>query len=98
LHGRRDIFVDFANQTSDKEEAEANRFATDYLIPTLAYERFTTRRNYSESAVLQFAREIGVAPGIVVGRLQHDEKIAFNQLNHLRRKVGWSPAGVVRVA
>jgi HTH-type transcriptional regulator/antitoxin HigA len=98
LHGRREIFVDFANETSGKEEAEANRFAADHLIPTAAYERFTTRGNYSETAVLYFAREIAVAPGIVVGRLQHDQKIAFNQLNHLRRKVGWSPTGVVRVA
>jgi hypothetical protein len=45
---------------------------------------------------VQFAREVGVAPGVVVGRRQHDEKIAFNQLNHLRRKVGSSPEGVVR--
>jgi HTH-type transcriptional regulator/antitoxin HigA len=97
LHGRREIFVDFATQTRDKEEAEANRFAADHLVPSSEYERFTARGNYSESAVLHFARELGVAPGIVVGRLQHDDQIAFNRLNHLRRKVGWSPAGVVRV-
>ena len=75
-----------------------NRFAADHLIPPLAYERFTNRGNYAESAVVHFAREVGAASGVVVGRLQHDEKIAFNQLNHLRRKVGWSPEGVVRVA
>jgi hypothetical protein len=98
LHRRRDIFIDFAKQTRDKEETEANRFAADYLIPPLAYERFTNRGNYAESAVVHFAREVGVAPGVVVGRLQHDDKIEFNQLNHLRRKVGWSPEGVVRVA
>lgn len=97
LHGRRDIFVDFADPSDDKQEIEANRFAADHLIPSHAYARFTTRGNYSESAVLQFARQVSVAPGIVVGRLQHDDKIGFNYLNHLRRKVGWSPEGPTRV-
>jgi HTH-type transcriptional regulator/antitoxin HigA len=98
LHGRRDIFVDFANPSADKQEVEANRFAEDYLIPRATYERFTAVGNYSESAVVHFARQVGVAPGIVVGRLQHDEKIGFNHLAPLRRKVAWSGESVVRVA
>jgi addiction module HigA family antidote len=98
LHGRRDIFVDFAAPSDDKQEVEANRFAADYLIPPDTYARFTARGSYSEWAVLQFAREVGVAAGVVVGRLQHDKEIGFNQLTHLRRTVGWSPQGVVRVA
>jgi HTH-type transcriptional regulator/antitoxin HigA len=98
LHGKRDIFVDFANPSDDRQELEANRFAADHLIPPTAYAGFTAQGNYSESAVVQFARQSGIAPGIVVGRLQHDEKIGFNHLTHLRRKVGWSTEGVVRVA
>ena len=98
LHGRRDIFVDFADRTDDKQELEANRFAADYLIPPAAYARFTAREHYSESAVVQFARHVSVAPGIVVGRLQHENKIGFNELNHLHRKVRWSAEGTpVRV-
>ena len=98
LHGRRDIFVDFADRTDDKQEIEANRFAADHLIPPSSYSQFVARGNYSESAVLKFAREIGIAPGIVVGRLQHENEIGFNRLTHLRRKVAWSDQGtVVRV-
>ena len=96
LHGRRDIFVDFADRSDDRQELEANRFAAEYLIPESELARFVNRGNYSESSVLQFARRVSVAPGIVVGRLQHDEKIAFSSLNHLRRKVRWSPQGPMR--
>lgn len=97
LHGRRDIFVDFANGSDDKQEAEANRFASDLLIPPQAYARFTARADYTESAVIRFAREAGIAPGVVVGRLQHDREIEFNRLTRLRQTIGWSEQGVVRV-
>ena len=97
VHGRRDVFVDFAGPVEDKQEVEANRFAQDYLIPSNLYARFLANGQFTTSAVTQFARQINVAAGIIVGRLQHDEKIGFNQLNHLRRKVGWSSAGVTRI-
>ena len=98
LHGRRGIFVDFATAPDDKQEAEANRFSADHLIPPAAYSQFVARGNYSEQSVLAFSRQVGIAPGVVVGRLQHDKEIGFNHLTHLRRTVAWSDQGVVRVA
>ncbi|HAZ31675.1 MAG TPA: hypothetical protein DCY61_03090 [Dehalococcoidia bacterium] len=38
----------------------------------------------NQSSILAYAQEIGIAPGIVVGRLQHDEKIEWNQFNNLK--------------
>ena len=32
---------------------------------------------------------IGIAPGIVVGRLQHDKYLGFNQCNDLKVKYEW---------
>lgn len=90
LHGRRDMFVDLDASAINKQEDEANRFASDHLIPANAYARFLTRGNFSGSAVLQFAKQLGIAPGIIVGRLQHDKQIGFNHLNHLRRRIDWS--------
>ena len=90
LHGRRDIFVDLDTSAIDRQEVEANRFASDHLIPANAYAAFAARGNFSASAVLQFAKHVGISPGIVVGRLQHDKQIEFNQLTHLRRRVEWS--------
>ena len=98
-HGRRSIFVDFDAGIEDQQEDEANRFASDHLIPRVAYTRFIERKNFSRSAVLQFAKQVAIDPGIVVGRLQHDGTIGFNRLTSLRRSVAWSPEGdVVRIA
>jgi hypothetical protein len=52
FHGRRDIFVDFDAGATDKQEDEANRFASDHLIHAPAYARVIARSNFSEMAVL----------------------------------------------
>lgn len=90
LHGRRDIFVDLHEMDTDKQEAEANRFASDYLIPSDAYAQFVAREDFSRAAVIRFAKKVEIAPGIVVGRLQHDKCIGFNQLNDLCRRLEWA--------
>ncbi|HET8771784.1 MAG TPA: hypothetical protein VFM71_12440 [Gemmatimonadaceae bacterium] len=41
----------------------------------------------------KFARRIGIAPRIVVGRLQHDGLIKHSPLNHLKVRLGWAVAG-----
>jgi hypothetical protein len=35
--------------------------------------------------VKRFAAELGIAPGIVAGRLQHEKLVPFTHLNALRR-------------
>jgi HTH-type transcriptional regulator/antitoxin HigA len=90
LHGRRDIFIDLDSSESDKQEAEANRFASDHLIPANEYVRFLKRGNLSAPAIQNFAQHIGISPGIVVGRLQHDRHLEFSHLNHLKRRLEWS--------
>ena len=89
LHGKRDIFLEEDNQTSDKED-EANRFAADWLIPSNAYKEFRPRGNhFSKAEIVEFANSIGIAPGIVVGRLQHDGRIPMQNCNDLKRKLRW---------
>ena len=39
-----------------------------------------------------FADEIGIAPGVVVGRLQHDEALAYSEGNDLKVKLVWAAA------
>jgi addiction module HigA family antidote len=90
LHGKRDIFLEEDNQTSDKED-EANRFAADWLIPSNAYKEFRPRRShFSKAEIVEFANSIGIAPGIVVGRLQHDGRIPMQNCNDLKRKLHWA--------
>jgi hypothetical protein len=35
---------------------------------------------------LRFARVVGIAPGIVVGRMQKEGLLEWNRLNHLKEK------------
>ena len=61
---------------SGEQEAEADLFAQNMLIPQDKYEAFTHRNHYyNESVIREFAKEIGRDPGIVLGRLLNDGEI-----------------------
>lgn len=82
LHSKKETFVDDGTD-NDVIEKEANDFAADFLIPPEYKKRmfqFTTEREVED-----FADEIGIAPGIVVGRLQHEHKWDWRQGNRLKR-------------
>lgn len=86
LHGKRAMFIEFERDHDGESEAEANRFATDHLIPPNLYAGFCARlRGIPTRATVEaFAEEVAVAPGIVVGRLQHDKRLPSTHLNDLR--------------
>jgi HTH-type transcriptional regulator/antitoxin HigA len=76
LHGKRDQFIENGSPPEDPKEQEADRFATETLVPPqFAIELIGLK---SLTTITEFARRIGVAPGIVVGRLQHEGIIGFN--------------------
>ncbi len=85
LHGKRSVFIDEVPMPTTEEEGEADACAADYLIPSASYARLTAKGQPSRSGVEAFARELGIAPGIVVGRLQHDGVIPFSWFNDLKR-------------
>ena len=70
---------------SDEDEKAADKFARDILIPPEDYERFVAENNFTLETVKDFAEKIGIDAGIIVGRLQKDAKINFNQLNELKK-------------
>lgn len=72
-----------------EDEDNANEFARDFLISPHDYGEFCRQGNYNTIAVREFARAQGVAPGIVVGRLQRDGKILPSQLNGLKKQIKW---------
>ena len=91
LHGKRSVFVDSGQQSDvDDVEAEANAWARDKLIPKRHWARFVTDGRFSRERVLAFARTEGIAPGIVVGRLQHEHRIPWSSLNALKTRLEWS--------
>lgn len=90
LHGKRDVFLEGDGERNDKEE-EADRFAADTLIPPQAYKAFVANRlHFSKASIQRFATDIGVAPGIAVGRLQHDKRLPVTHCNDLKRHFKWA--------
>lgn len=70
------IFVDDLEQDKlfDEIEAEANAFARDSLIPRDLWRRSDAYRSQSKSAVLEFAKQVGIHPAIVAGRIRHETR------------------------
>lgn len=92
LHGEGELFVDeFDDAGSNAMEASADEFAQHALIPR-DLEGLSASRTSGPSMreVLAFAAQCGVAPGVVVGQLQHVGRLRFNQLNGLKRRYRWS--------
>lgn len=67
-------------------ELDADKFATNYLIPPADYKRLNPSRYTSDDEIVEFARTIGIHPGIVAGRLQHEGIIAQNRCAKLKGK------------
>ena len=79
---------DDISDIDDEFEAEADQFATETLIPGDQYHSYfdDKGRYISRSDVQRFAKCMGVHPGIVVGRLQHDKKIAHSSMTDMRQQ------------
>jgi HTH-type transcriptional regulator/antitoxin HigA len=96
LGGDRSLtFIDEfgSKDLASKEEVQADRFAADILIPPAEYSRFTEGKRgelISRKEVVEFAKSIEVAPGIVVGRLQHDKLLPYTHLNGLKVQLKWT--------
>jgi addiction module HigA family antidote len=85
LHGKRTVFVDEAGAERTPAEDEADKSAADLLIPPAAYKQLVEEGPPSRAQVEKLAKNIGIAPGIVVGRLQHDGVIPFDRFQNLKR-------------
>ena len=92
LHSKKGVFVDGANGDVDADEAEANKWAARSLVPSSAWQRFVAAGAFhSEDAIRTFAAEQEIAPGIIVGRLQHEELLPWgSRLNWLKVRLEWT--------
>jgi HTH-type transcriptional regulator/antitoxin HigA len=89
-HAKREVLLEDKFQDSlDTREVAANRFAMDLLIPPAAMATLLENDSFSQDTVRRFAVRLGIAPGIVVGRLQHEKKIDWKHLRALKRSFSW---------
>ena len=72
------------NGTSEEDEKDADIWARDILISKEEFEKFKQKKDYSQTSVCKFAKQQGIASGIVVGRLQNEGCIKHSMLNDLK--------------
>jgi len=93
LHRKKENFLDITNVELSKDdktkEIEADRFAANLLIPKSDWKQFKYSTPFSTNRVLGFSKQIGIAPGIVVGRLQREGLLPYTHLNGLKVKYRW---------
>lgn len=89
LHDKTQVFIDGDEESALLQEQQANDFAADCLIS--GKQRFILDSiPVNSRSIIRFALRVGVAPGIVVGQLQHAGRLKRNQLNSLKRRYKWS--------
>jgi HTH-type transcriptional regulator/antitoxin HigA len=94
-HGKTHVWIEGGTSCpDDPREDEADRFSRDVLVPPSAAGELAILK--TESAVREFAARIGVAPGIVVGRLQHDGCWLHSRGNQLKRRLKLGDAETAR--
>lgn len=76
----RQRFVDFDSVQSDME-AKADAFARDTLMDAKDYKRFVINKDFSLNAIDAFAGKQRVESYIVIGRLQSDGILGWEQYN-----------------
>ncbi|MFZ3109959.1 MAG: helix-turn-helix domain-containing protein [Rectinemataceae bacterium] len=90
LHGKRMLFLEgLPDGLPNQAEIEANQWAGTFLIPK-ASEMKLAMLGQDEAAIRRFAQELGIAPGIVVGRLQKEGLLPWaSGLNHIKVLYEW---------
>jgi len=84
------LYLDNLDEPESNDiEAEANQMARDWLIAPGALEGFVlaTRPYFSRAKILAFAQRIDRHPGIVLGRLHHEDLVPHKNLRALLVKV-----------
>jgi Zn-dependent peptidase ImmA (M78 family)/plasmid maintenance system antidote protein VapI len=94
LHSGTQVFLDEDIDTVATLEQEANRFASEMLIPP-QFEKALASVRPETFAVVRLAMEIGIAPGILVAQMQRLNRLEPNQLNRLKRRYKWEDGQLV---
>lgn len=84
LHGKRDVFLE-TNGHGRSKEAAADNFAVQQLLGRNGLERLLASGKHTRESLKAYAAGIDIAPGVVVGLLQHRGALAHSEFNDLKR-------------
>jgi len=83
-HGTKEVFLDEDDTEKNDMEKEADNYSKNILIPNKEYISFLEKNNsFTNKSIIEFAKSINVSPGIVIGRLQNDQLIDWNEYSNL---------------
>ena len=87
FHGKKILHIDIGSQIDCDDEKQADNYASNILIPP-EFAKQLSKITTNEDSIRQFAKDLGIAPGIVVGRMQKEKLLAWKtNLNNLKTKV-----------
>lgn len=89
LHGKKMLFLESGKNMTGTDEDEANVFARQRLIPETEFANFKLL-SPSHDRIKAFAKRIGIAPGIVLGRMQKEALVDWSQYNDLKVRYRWT--------
>lgn len=87
LHGKKDIFLEFADSAANSKEEEANAFAEKMLLSDEELNEILQYQTIAESDIESFAEKFLTPPACIVGRLQHLKKVPFSFGNGFKQKI-----------
>ena len=89
LHSKKKTYIDETDGKLTHLESEANDWASNALVSKSSWEQFLAKSPKSAKTVQKFASEEKIAPGIVVGMLQHEGHLPWSHLNRLKVRYQW---------
>lgn len=93
-HETKRTFVDLqGDERRSSAEDEADSFASEALVPLEDWDDFVDGGDFSMSAIRRFGSEQDLHPGIIVGRLQRERHLRYNQGNGLKQRLEFVSKG-----
>ena len=86
------VYIDTIEGNDEAKENAADMFARDALLNATDYKLFVARGDYSIGAIESFARTQRVAPYVIIGRLQKEERISYAMYNDYKLRYKWADA------
>lgn len=83
-------FIDAATIIDEAKEAAADKFAGDALLEPASYGKFVETGDYSIVGIRRYADSQRVAPYVVIGRLQKEERIPYSHFNGYKVRYKWA--------
>ena len=83
------VHIKGVDSASEHEKA-ADEFAANFLISPNEWQKFVDSYCYDSKSVTDLSERIGIDPGIIVGRMQHEKLIPYNRLTNLKKRYQWT--------